>query len=68
MKHILVLALAAATIVAAPAEASLFGGKRKPAPPPEYRVTMPAAPTRAPAPANGAIFQASAGYAGLYEG
>ena len=66
MKPVLALA-ALSVILASPAHAGLFGGK-KPAPPPEYRVTMPAPQPAAPPPANGAIFQASSGYAGLYEG
>ncbi|WP_213982609.1 flagellar basal body L-ring protein FlgH [Sphingomonas sp. dw_22] len=60
---IAVLALAAG---AAPAQAQILGiGKKKPKE--DFSVTMPvAAPVAAPA--NGGIFQASDGYAALYEG
>ncbi|WP_315760944.1 flagellar basal body L-ring protein FlgH [Sphingomonas sp. Y38-1Y] len=55
--------LAAIGLAAAPAHAQVFG-KRQPRE--DYTATMPvAAPVR---PANGAIFQASDGYAALYEG
>ncbi len=65
---ILVTAIAAAAIVAPhSADAGIFG-KKKTAPPAEYRATPPVAPAPAPRPANGAIFQAVNGYAGLYEG
>lgn len=63
--------LAAATVAAllvmpGNADASLFGRK---APKTDFTTTMPpAAPPPPPAPANGAIYQASAGYAALYEG
>lgn len=60
-------ALGCAALIAMPAQAGLFGSKKKAAPPPEYRTTY--APPAPPAPpANGAIFQVSAGYGGLYEG
>ena len=67
-RSILLACAAVAAIVATPADAGIFGKKKKAVPPPEYRVTMPIAVAPAPAPANGAIFQASSGYAGLYEG
>ncbi|MFD1786088.1 flagellar basal body L-ring protein FlgH [Sphingomonas floccifaciens] len=56
-----------ATIVATPADAGLFGKKKPVVPPAEYRTTY-AAPVAPPPPANGAIFQVSASYGGLYEG
>lgn len=59
--------IAVAALAASPAHAGLFGSK-KAVPPPEYQVTLPPVVRPAPAPANGAIFQASNGYAGLYEG
>ncbi|WP_420822336.1 flagellar basal body L-ring protein FlgH [Sphingomonas aracearum] len=46
------------------ADASVFGKKK---PKTDYTAVMPA-PVAAPAPANGAIFQADAGYGALYEG
>ncbi|WP_326523257.1 flagellar basal body L-ring protein FlgH [Sphingomonas sp.] len=54
-------------MAAGPAHAGV-SGKKKAAPPPEYRTVYaaPAAPVAVPA--NGAIFQASQGYGGLYEG
>ena len=55
-----------ASLLATSANAGVFGSKKKPVPPPEYR-TVYSAPV-APPPANGAIFQVSAGYGGLYEG
>ncbi|MBX9795377.1 flagellar basal body L-ring protein FlgH [Sphingomonas sp.] len=68
-------ALALALVMPAPAEASLFGKKK---PKTDFSTTFPPAqpqpappPVMAPPPpaqANGAIFQASAGYAPLYEG
>ncbi len=60
-----VAALAAASISPAPADARLFGKKQ---PPVDFSATMPAPPPMAPAPANGSIYQASDGYAALYEG
>lgn len=68
MRTLLISAACGIALAATPADAGIFGGKKKkPAPPPEYRVTMPVAPAP-PQPANGAIFQATSGYAGLYEG
>ena len=64
MRIALIPAVTAA--VAAPAHAGLFG-KKKTAPPPEYRTMYPP-PAPPAAPANGAIFQAANGYGGLYEG
>ena len=56
-------ALSAMAFGAAPADAQVFGKKQ---PREDYSATMPAAqPVRAP---NGSIFQASDGYAALYEG
>ena len=60
--------VAALCALASPAQAGIFGSKKKPAPPPEFRATMPVAAPGAPRPANGAIFQAANGYGGLYEG
>lgn len=57
------LAVVAALLVAAPAQAQLFGGKKNKD---DFSATMPA--PVAVRPANGAIFQASEGYAALYEG
>ena len=58
-------ALVAAALAPAPADAKPHGKK-----PPvvDYSATPPPAPIPAPQPANGAIFQAAAGYAPLYEG
>jgi flagellar L-ring protein precursor FlgH len=68
VKHLLTL-LAVSALAASPAQAGIFGSKKKPVPPPEYAVTRPvAAPLPVPIAANGAIFQAVNGYAGLYEG
>ncbi|HWK36798.1 flagellar basal body L-ring protein FlgH [Sphingomonas sp.] len=68
MRTLVLLAGAAAMLSPAAADAGVFGGKKKAvAPPPEYRVTLPQ-PAPAPPPANGAIFQATSGYAGLHEG
>lgn len=58
------IALAAA-LNALPADAQLFGKKQ---PKEDYSVVLPSAPASATAPANGSIFQASDGYAALYEG
>jgi flagellar L-ring protein FlgH len=58
----LVLAALALSAAAQPASAGLFAR----APKVDYAPIPPAAP--APPPANGAIYQASNGYAGLYEG
>jgi flagellar L-ring protein precursor FlgH len=55
----------AASLSPAPADARLFGKKQ---PPVDFSATMPAPPPMAPAPANGSIYQASDGYAALYEG
>lgn len=69
MKTLSILAagavLLAAQIAAMPAQAQLFGPKK---PQEDYSVALPVAPAAAPAPANGSIFQASDGYAALYEG
>ncbi len=56
--------VAAIAFTAAPAKAQLFGKK---APKEDFTVTLPVAAPTAPA-ANGSIFQASEGYAALYEG
>ena len=48
------------------AQANLFGGKKKP--PVDFSAALPAAEPEAPLVANGSIFQASTGYAALYEG
>ena len=66
MKRILLVSVALVATAASPAQAGLFG-KKKPVQPVEYRAVLPQ-PVAAPAPANGAIFQATNGYAGLYEG
>ncbi|WP_244624412.1 flagellar basal body L-ring protein FlgH [Sphingomonas sp. So64.6b] len=58
-------ALVAATCVPSTADARLFGKKQ---PPVDFSATMPAPPPAVAAPANGSIFQASDGYAALYEG
>ena len=67
MKRTLIVTLALVATAASPAQAGLFGKKKPSAPPLEYRAMLPQ-PVAAPAPANGAIFQAANGYAGLYEG
>ncbi|QDX27181.1 flagellar basal body L-ring protein FlgH [Sphingomonas suaedae] len=68
MRFIIGLAIGAALVaplmLAAPADAKLFGKKK---PREDFTVTLPA-PVTAPPPANGSIFQASEGYAALYEG
>lgn len=56
---------AAIALSAQPAKAQLFGKKK---PKEDFSVALPAAPAAVPAPANGSIFQASDGYAALYEG
>ncbi len=62
------LALVAAALAPAPAEAGLFG-KKKPAEDfTAARIAPIAKPVAAPAPATGAIFQAADGYAALHEG
>jgi flagellar L-ring protein FlgH len=66
-RSLLVVCAALGALAATPADAGLFG-KKKVAPPPEFRTVLPAAPAPAAAPANGAIFQVANGYAGLYEG
>ncbi len=58
--------LVAAAFAPAPADAKLFGGKKRPVA--DWSATPPPAAAPAPLPANGAIFQADAGYAALYEG
>ncbi len=67
MKAFTLLLATAVVFTPHPADAGLFG-KKKTAPPAEYRVTMPLRPAPVATPANGAIFQATNGYAGLYEG
>ena len=64
----LTLVLAAAAVIATPASAGIFGKKKPIVPPPEFRTAYPQPLPPAPAPANGAIFQAANGYGGLYEG
>lgn len=59
------VALVAALVAPGSAEARLFGGKKKPQT--DFTTVVPAT-TLPAAPANGAIFQASQGYAALYEG
>ena len=64
----LLLAVTAATLVAAAfAPAPADARKRREVPPPEFTATPPALPPIA-APATGAIFQAGDGYAAYYEG
>jgi flagellar L-ring protein precursor FlgH len=58
-------ALVAAAFAPAPAHAGLFGSKK---PVEDFTTTRPSPIAAPPAPANGAIFQADAGYAALYEG
>lgn len=63
------LALVAAALFPTPADAGLFGGKKKPKE--DFTVLRaPVAPVAAPValPANGSIFQVDAGYAALHEG
>jgi flagellar L-ring protein precursor FlgH len=60
------LALAAA--LASPAQAGVFGKRKPKGPPPEFATVLSPPSAPAPAPANGAIFQVTRGYAGLYEG
>ncbi|UIJ45459.1 flagellar basal body L-ring protein FlgH [Sphingomonas cannabina] len=67
MRSSLILGAFATMLAPASADAGIFGGKKKVAPPPEYQATPPQ-PIRPPEPANGAIFQPTRGYAGLYEG
>lgn len=57
-------ALAAALFAPVPADARLFGKKKPEA---DFTATLPPPPPPPP-PADGAIYQASAGYAPLYEG
>ena len=61
------ISLVAAVVAPPPATAGLFGRKKAAVPPVEYRATPPVVAEPA-TPANGAIFQASAGYGALYEG
>lgn len=68
MKRNLILIAAAASVLTAPAADARLFGKKKPSPPPEFATTLPVAMPPAPPAANGAIFQATSGYAGLYEG
>jgi flagellar L-ring protein FlgH len=66
-KRVLAALLCAATVLALPAHAQFLGiGKKKPQE--DYSAAMPAAVPVAARPANGSIFQADDGYAGLYEG
>ncbi len=58
-------ALLALLVTPGAGEARLFGSKK---PKPDFTTTMPPAPPAVPAPANGAIYQASTGYSPLYEG
>jgi flagellar L-ring protein precursor FlgH len=58
----IVLALA---LVAAPAQAGLFGKK---APPEDFSAARPLPPAAQPLPATGSIFNAADGYGALYEG
>ncbi|WP_294296881.1 flagellar basal body L-ring protein FlgH [uncultured Sphingomonas sp.] len=60
-------ALVLTAVLATPATAGIFGKKKPVVPPPEFRTVYAPPPPAAP-PANGAIFQVSAGYGGLYEG
>jgi flagellar L-ring protein FlgH len=59
------LILSAAALVAQPAAAGVFGGKKKPVE--DFSAARPL-PVEVPLPATGAIFQAASGYAALYEG
>jgi flagellar L-ring protein FlgH len=59
-------ALVATVFVPLPANARLLG--KKAAPKTDFSAVMPPPPPAVPAPANGAIFQATSGYSGLYEG
>ena len=61
------LALVAAAFAPAPADASLFGRKKAKEDFTAVRAPL-APPVTPPPPANGAIFQASAGYGALHEG
>lgn len=69
MKLATALSTAALTAMLAlsaqPARAQFFGKKK---PKEDYSVALPVAPAAASSPANGSIFQASEGYAALYEG
>jgi len=60
-----VVALVVASAVPGKADARLFGRKK---PKTDFTAQMPPPPPPPPAQANGAIFQAEAGYAGLHEG
>lgn len=61
------LLVAGLAFTATPARAQFLGiGKKKAKE--DYSVTLPSAAPQAPVPANGGIFQASDGYAALYEG
>jgi flagellar L-ring protein precursor FlgH len=62
------LLLALSLGASAPAQAQFFGLFGKKQPKEDYSATAPAAEPAAARPANGAIFQADEGYAGLYEG
>ncbi|URW75536.1 flagellar basal body L-ring protein FlgH [Sphingomonas donggukensis] len=68
MRTLLLACAALSAVAATPADAGLFGSKKKAVPPPEYRTVYAPPPAPVPAPANGAIFQVAGGYGGLYEG
>lgn len=61
-----VAALLVTLVVPGKADARLFGGSKKPKP--DFEATMPPPPPPPPPAATGSIYQASAGYAPLYEG
>lgn len=63
--RILIPIIAAVGLLAAPAEAGLFG-RRKPVE--DFSAARPLPPAPAPIPASGSIFAAGDGYAALYEG
>lgn len=64
MKTLSLFAAGAVMLAGSPADAQLFGKKQ---PKEDFSVALPVAPVASP-PANGSIFQASDGYAALYEG
>lgn len=65
-RHI-IIAVALAGWAASPADAGLFGGKKKMEPDPDYAPVL-SQPPEAPAVPNGSIFQASNGYSALTSG